>query len=527
MSVSLQDETGAWAQEWVMGDPAFQWIDSGTVTAKLYPNKNYTMSVSTLRGNGYVRFDPIPELPGAVVHINGIQSYNRAIPSNSNQTLTIRVGVPTDFPLDGAPSGLRGGEGSSIVTDKAIWYLGLGRMRSGDSAGAVGFRKPDFAASNFFTPAILHYDSPDTAEVDVVKVSGALRQVFSREVLVDIQTLVLNTSYKLDVYPRSQVGAKTTLWAFSGSPFVTYTVSKITLTGGSGVKIVRVEREPAGDVTWETSLELVGTTWTHRDWRVQNTTLDRHVTTNFTSTTAATVTHTGPPVSGSGTEDALVWIKTFSQQTWGKELNTVTFGETEDTPLVTQYSYYTTTGGGALAQSLKWIKQNNGSWTKFDYYDTSTTSGSRGFVKRTYSQWLDTSATPDTASTSNSAYEDWTYVAAVDGSYRLPATRVEKAPNGNTLSKTEWVYTHSLMTLNSKTIAQSSRHDYWGSGAFDRLTTTTRYHREDDSSIYHRLKPVSVQYPDGRKDSYAYFNGTWTESTKTFAASVLPISLAS
>ena len=521
MSVSLQDETGAWASVWVMGYPAFQWIDSATVTAKLYPNKNYTMSVSTLSGSGYVRLDPIPELPGAVVHINGIQSYNRAVAPNQNQTLTIRVGVPGDFPLDGAPGGLRGGDSSSLVLDKAIWYLGLGRMRSGDSAGAIGFRKPDFAASNFFTRGILYYDAPDIAEVEVIRDTSspyALRQVFSREVLVDIQDIPSSgsNSYKLNVYPRSQVGAKSGgLWTFSGSPFVTYTVSKVTLTGGSGVKIVRVE----DSASWETSLELVSTIWTHRDWRVQNTTMDRHVTTDYTSTTAATVTHSGPPVSGTGTETALVWKKTFTQQSWGKELNTVTFGEGGTTPLVTQYSYYTTTGGGALAQSLKWIKQNNGSWTKFDYNDTSTTLGSRGLVKRTYRQWFDVATTPDAADTTNSTYEDWTYAVAIDGSYRLPYSRIEKAPNGNTLSKTEWAYNHSVTTLNSKTIAQSIRYDYWGSGGTDRLTTTTRYHREDDSSIYHRLKPVSVQHPDGRKDSYAYFNGTWTESTKTFAAS--------
>ena len=34
----------------------------------------------------------------------------------------------------------RAGEASSLVADKPIWYLGLGNMRSGESAGTLGFR---------------------------------------------------------------------------------------------------------------------------------------------------------------------------------------------------------------------------------------------------------------------------------------------------------------------------------------------------------------------------------------------------
>lgn len=513
--VQIQDETGAWVSTSLISWFPEETVYSATQTARLYPNKTYTVSAGTSYGTGDITFEPVAELSGASVYIGGDRSYRYPLSDDQNQVFTVRVGLTDDYPLTGDSTNLRGGEGSSIVSDKPIWYLGLGRMRNGESAGGIGFRKQDFGAANFFTPAVLH-TGPSSTEVDVVNPSGVLRQVFSREVLVDIQT-VSSTSYKLDVYPRSQVGVKSGgLWTFSGSPFATYTVSKITLGGGgSGVKIERLE----DGVTWETSLELVSTTWTHRDWRVQGATADSKITTNYTTGTAATVSHSGPPASGAGVETPLVWSKTFTQHSWGKELNAKTYGPPGTVQLETSHSYYTTTGSGALNQHLKWIKESDGSWRKFDYYDTDTSAGSTGMTKRIYRQWLDTSATPDTATTSNSAYEDWTYTAAGDGVIRFPSSRVERAPGGTILSKTEWTYNHDIAQRNGCGVAQSIRYDYWGSGGTDRLATTTQYHRYVSPPYADlREKPVSVEYPDGRKDSYAYFNGSWNESNKTFTA---------
>ena len=510
MYVSLMDETGATVYTYVYAAPAYQWTSSSTVTAKLVPNKNYTVSISASGGFGYVLFETALGGVGGEITMDGVVQYERSIAADQYQTFSLRVKTGEAYQNLGA------GQGSSIADDKPIWYLGLGRIRSGESAGSIGFRRDDFSDTNFFKPDALIYDSVDPAEVDVIRQSGILRQVFSREVLVDIQTIVSGTSYKLDVFPRSQVGSLSGgVYLLSGSPFASYTISKISPTGGIGVKITRTE----DSVIWETSLEQVASTWTLRDWRVQGATADSKITTNYTTSTAATVSHSGPPVSGTGTETPLVWKKTFTQQSWGKELNTVTYGENETTPLVTQHSYYTSTGSGGVQKYLKWLKQPNGSWSKFDYYDSSTTSGDRGMPKRIYRQWLDMSADPNSPSTSDSAYEDWTYVAALDGSYRLPSSRTERAPGGTILSKTEWVYNHAITTLNGKTIAQSIRYDYWGTGGTDRLAVTTQYYRENDSTPYLRMKPASVTYPDGRKDSYAYFNGTWSDSTRTFTAS--------
>jgi RHS repeat-associated protein len=516
LGIYMQDETGANVYSTIVAYDPWTPVSSGTLTAKLYMNKSYTLSVFCYNGEGTVNFEPVDEYAGALLDNGGSYSSVRFIGSNQNEVWTIRVGTPQGQPLAGIPGDLRAGEGSSIVADKPIWYLGLGKMRNGDSAGAIGFRKTDFSASNFFTTSALHYSSPDTAEVDVITISNALRQVFSREVLVDIQTVVANTSYKLDVYARSQVtGFSGGLHTTTGSPSATYTVSKIIPSGGTGVKITRAE----DGVTWETSLELVSNIWTHRDWRVQGATADSKVTTNFTSGTAATISHSGPNAAGSGNETPLVWNKTYTQHSWGIELDKKTFGPSETVKVETQRSYYTTTGSGALAEYLKWIKQPDGSWTKFEYYETNASPGYKGEVKRTYRQWLDTSATPDTATTSNSAYEDWTYAADSDGAYRVPASRIDRAPGGTIISKSEWTYNHAVTTLNGRYVAQSIRYEYWGPGGTDRLATTTRYHLKNDSTKYLRRKPVSVAHPDGRKDSYAYFNGTWTESTRTFSAS--------
>ncbi len=137
-----------------------------------------------------------PPIPGNAIYLDGYP--HTTLCKGVTWSFTFRL-ERFDDPATGIAG--RAGEASSITSDKPIWYLGLGDMRSGESAGAIGIRRSDFSQADIFTPSALIYETKDS-EVSVMRVSGVLRQVYAREVLADIQTIT-STSYKIDVYARS------------------------------------------------------------------------------------------------------------------------------------------------------------------------------------------------------------------------------------------------------------------------------------------------------------------------------------
>jgi len=479
-------------------------------TAYVIPGKEYTIQM-TAQNVTYVKA-AFMQAPGHVIYLNGCPMSSVLRPQTS-WSFTFRLERIGD--VSQGISG-RGGEASSIASDKPIWYLGLGSMRSGESAGAIGFRRGDFSQPNIFTPDGLIFETKDVSEVTVVRTSGVLRQVYSREVLADIQTLT-STSYTIDVYARSSaITWNGSLYSVAGlSPFVSYTVSQRSVAGGTGITIQRAE----DNVTWETSLELVGSAatgiWTHRDWRKTSAPTVSKVTSNY-SASPVVITHSGRNVDDTGDESPLIWNKTLANYSWGKELARTTYGPNEAVKAETQYSYYTATGSGGVAKSLKWAKFPDGTWSKTDYYDTDSSSGARGMSKRVYRPWENLQADPELASTANSTYEDWTYVANIDGYATLPTSRKLYAPGGTLITESAWVHTLSAGNWNNHTLSKVEQRDY--SDASNYLTTTRYYHREDDSTRYFRGKTASVHYPDGRKEAYAYFNGSWNPSTREFTA---------
>ena len=70
--------------------------------------------------------------------------------------------------------------------------------------------------------------------------------------------------------------------------------------------------------------------------------------TNYTVTPAA-VTHSGRNADNTADESPLVWNKSYTTYTWGKEVDKSTFGPNEAVKGETQYKYYATTGSGAVA----------------------------------------------------------------------------------------------------------------------------------------------------------------------------------
>jgi RHS repeat-associated protein len=495
------------------------------VVASLLPNKDYSCTVG-VKGNATGTVVLAPTTPGGVGLVNGISQSPTPVVATyggilsgwgGSTTFTVRVSAPLGLDL-------RAGAASSIVADKPIWAVGLGKMRNGISAGEVGFRQADFSNPLFFSQSILYYHTPDPNEVTVVTnvggsyvvndalPGGILYQVWSREVLLNIVFLT-TTSYKIDVYPSAQVpgtrhlishdplrGDIYGLYDVTGSPVATYTISQI--SGG-----VDITWQQDG-VTWDTSLTKSGSVWTFSDWHVQGTSLNRYITTTYSGTTSAAASQTGPNAAGTGQEAPLSWSKSFANYNGGIELTQKTVGS-----LTTNYDYYTSTdGSGAFQGMLKSQINSDGSWALYQY-------NSSGLVQTLLRPWLDSPSGPSSANTGNSAYETFTYDAA-DNTYL--DSHATYASGGTMLSKTTWSYNFSSGSFTdtigaAHTLMTTTRNDF--SNGSTSLATVSQFFRKDDSNTYLRNQPVSVSYPSGRQDSLVYFYGTWDPASQTFTPS--------
>ena len=145
-SFSFTDEAGSSIYGSAGGSQGIVY-NTGVKTAMVIPNKDYIVSV-TRSPNGMqmtVKMD-------VAVHnyrllIDGKATNRLLLSGNGSTSFKFRLEYNGSYPLEKAPARLPGGSASEIVSDKPIWYVGLGSMRNGESAGAIGFRKLSFGSS--------------------------------------------------------------------------------------------------------------------------------------------------------------------------------------------------------------------------------------------------------------------------------------------------------------------------------------------------------------------------------------------
>lgn len=493
---------------------------------KLIPGRTYYLYVGcSSNAAGHVTFVPSG---GAKVIINGIPNTRFEWSGGvSGGPVEVRIELAGGKPSDSIPAFTRGGQSSSIVIDKPVWYIGLGNLRDGRSAGAVGIRKWDFGDSNTFHPLGLVYDPIDDTEVDVARDGGAVRRIYAPEVMVDVpphDPSDTSGTYEITVHPHIKVGDT---WTYSMDYFARYRISRITsatnpeLMSGSEVGI-KIERWEDNQYYYTTLVNKSnGSTWHHRDWRQDGAPNDTFVETIFTSPTSATVNYWGyDNVTGNSSVIVLSGNKTFALNPDGRQLTSETWGSGGST--TTSSRSYSTIGGGN--RYIDSYVQASGNWGR-TVWETNTDVLWYAQPLRTYSPWKDGPSSPSSANTSNSRYDDWEYNWDWKQHVIRPLNRFSKAPGGALVGKTVWVYDHHLGTFNSG----EAQHDYreevvkefWGSGSGDYLATTSRYYIGNPDSTYYKWqdKLVSQTFPDGRKDSYYYHNGTWDPSNHSFAVS--------
>jgi hypothetical protein len=461
----------------------YGYFTSPVTMGRVVPGQDYTVTV-TGSGTPYVQVWFLP-IDGCDFYINGSQAQTLQVGS-ANFTFKLRVETTND--LAQSLAGSRGGQCSSLTFDKAIWCIGLGSLRNGRFAGAVGFRASSITSSLYNTSSLI-YGNVDTSEVSVTRDSGGhITQIQSRDVVLLMDPYNgSGTSYSIRAYQPSNLS----------TPFITYTVSQYSVSGGAGIRIDKWE----DGINWATVLQQVGTVWTMYDWQVVVAGLPFA---NPITTTTGTVTN-----------GSLVKQKNYVTVGLATELASVVMGGSDVGPKpTTTYSYYSSSAGFGWNGAVQSVIQPSGNWSKYDYFNGST-DGRAGKIWHMYGPWLNAPGDPSGASTSSGLVHTYDYALNYDGTQTAIALDIVTV-NGTQTGQTAWAYNWSSATTNSHTIAMIQELDYYSSG--NSLTTTTLAYREDDADSFFHGKLHSVTQPDGTKTSYAYFYGTWDPVAYNFAA---------
>jgi len=470
-----------------------QSYDSPQKTSYVVPGRVYNLMII---GSGFssltVKF---PSYAGYDIYLNGMHKTTLTVTANTQ--IQVRIEAINDLTHNLA--GMRGGACSSFPEDKAIWYIGLGTLRNGKFAGGVGFRASSIA-TNLTNPSALMYDAVDSSEVSVSRdANGYITNILTRDVaiIVDPYTGSGQTSYNIKV---CQSATPTT-------PFITYTIKQYPQGSTTGIQIDKVEN---GE-TWSTVLQQTASGWTKYDWRKNTGTFD---TANpiTTSISGSTSTITYGQVDSQDSSKSLTKVKTYSSINGRTELSTSTLGTGLSPALTTNYNYYSTSTGTGWPGFVQSKVEASGKWVAYDYFNA-LNDARDGLIQRVYRPWLDAPSTPGSATTTNCYLETYDYTTSFDGSRSAPASK-NITINGVAAGKTTWSYSWSYTTANSHTIAQTIENNYYSSNSS--LATTTLAYRPDDPSTAFQGKLHSVTRPDGTKDSYAYYFGSWNASSNTF-----------
>jgi len=470
------------------------YYSSGVLSTGMIPGKEYNVTVTGTNTDAVtLDFDPTP---GQVIYIDGFPSGEilNALQSSHKVRLEYRNDPTSSEPGGDSLAGKAGGACTSLPEDKPIFYIGLGSLRSGRFAGAVGFRASSITSALFNSSALI-FDAIDAAIVVQRDANQHLTQIDADDVTIKVDSYnASGTQYSMKCYAPG-----------ASAPYITYTISQCTIATVSGLRIDKVE----DDVNWSTALTSVsngsGTTWTRYGWQRLDT-----ASTAFDAASAVSSNISGSSETVTyGTDtNTVTKTKNFS----GGELASLTWGNAT-LGQRTDYVYYgSTTSWPSAVQS---ITEPTGNWTKYDYYDTGATDGAVGMIYHEYHPWLDTPSTAAGASASSGYVVTNKYAAGYDGLLTAISDRLVTI-NGTTVAHTAWTYNWTAGAVNTFGSVSVAQKDYADSASY--LTTTTVSYRPDISDTWLRSRPHSVVYPTTRKDSYAYFVGTWSSTDNDLTA---------
>jgi YD repeat-containing protein len=420
------------------------------------------------------------------------------------KVMVVAVHVPDSGPT----------EPSALAAGNVLWKIGLGKLSDGNGAGYLSIANTTLDPT-VFTPQGLAAVTRLSPEVDVVKVSGQLRQVKTESWLADIVTVV--NGYEIRFYKRNDYSTTK-----SGTPplyqipnsnawVVKYYVENGPPQNYSKLRITKYQ----GTVTQVSEATLVNGVWTGAAG--VGATIVRTVTKtdqiSGSDTIRTEIVSNDQGVISSKTKKTLRQfapaIKELVEQI--DDFDTANGGKAYTTTL----DYYISSADLGSFRKVKWSKFPEGSWVKYDYYNAPGT-GRHGRVWRMYQPFLDNPVSPDLASPTTGAVTTFDYSDDADQRIRGRLILQEKRIDNVMVAKT--TYTYSIVTnSDGRQVVVTTTRRYFGSGASDYLEDVTKTYDTAISDDWRLGRKVfSTTSPDYRRVAYGYQGGTFDITTKVF-----------
>lgn len=387
----------------------------------------------------------------------------------------------------------KAGESSGPQMGSIMWDVGLGDLSDGRSAGHLSIHAESLALLHS-TPAGLIYSPPGyTNEVEVIKNPDfSLRQIKSPQTLADI--VVINSDqYEIRFYKHADVGPKDQngLYTFSNNPFVTWRVRNPNPGTVSQLEISKIQNAVTQTnlYTWN-SATLTWSLTTGGGARIET-----KVITFEPGTGDRIETFT---VTNASSQVISKVARTYHQFSWpGQEL----IREVVDpggAALTTTYDYYTVSSEVGRFIRVKSITYPDGRWVKYDY----DAVGNRVLEMRPWKDLSLATATEANSYAIRTTYSNYDgFDTALDAKF---VSSIEEKVAGSAVRKT--TYSRVGTTVNGQPAVAESETVY-ASATASLTTVTTKYHLSASDFLTGRV--ASVQYPDGRLDTYSYEKGNY------------------
>jgi RHS repeat-associated protein len=466
------------------------WSNTNEAEVELRPNETYTMTAGTGICSIHVNFD-VP--PGYKLEINDKETTaidkSGSSPGGGDGTWSVvlreKCACSCESADGGPPSDSSGQQVGSV-----LWGAALGRLSDGRSAGSINIRERFLSASTY-TPAALIYSPPArTSEVEVIRTpGGALRQIKAPQALADVVT-VSSTEYDIRFYLPADVGSKVNgLYTVVAAPFATWKIKNPDPATQSRLQISKTQNgvTETGEYTWVAADNSWSLT-TGGGARVETKTEATNAATGERAETRIVKDGAGQIVSKK--------VTTYHPYAWGEELLREVL-DPDGAALTTQYSYYENPSEAGKYRKVKSVTNADGSWEKYDY----DAYGNTILVLRPWKDLSLASATEENSHAIRNAYSNYDGIEVSLFPHYISSV-VEKV--GVVVRKT--TYLRDGATINGQPAVRESVTQY-ASDAVGQVTVTTTYH--SSAADLYAGRVASVEYPDGRKETYAYERGNY------------------
>lgn len=476
---------------------------------------------------------------GYRVLINGIPK-SRAVLKNSTDATRHVVVLPVDYT---APAG-------AFEYDEnlrnIIWRFGLGSQSNGVSAGMLEIREPnEDSQAVVLNRANLAYVVPDSPEIDVVLDGTGVRQILTRWVLVDI--VDNGGGYDISFYDIAEkfasAGSHYSNGRYIPSGSFGPRFAKYEIRPGSmgdaqktRLKIKEIRGDASNNVSTTRHFYYSDTAWSYAPGWVFRDDDGLSVSKTFLYEEEWYKQQSVAIMEQATTSSTEYWAETY-EHFFSKFLDdklTSSHADHLNQSYATRYEWYMPFAGEGSRGQVRLITHPDGNWEHYSYHTGFSTAelaaghvlGLPKSVSRPFkdevpdigngiqTEYLYASATAigaDAVSDDPSRTRDFPY-------------KIKRKRGAKVIGETRYQYVTksggNRLMLNGKEYTTRIERAYAdGSTALVTTRKTYDYDLETNPSSSHdaffRNQPVSVEQPDGRKDSYL----AWTQSLSYNASS--------